>query len=344
MVTVKDVAKMAGVSPGTVSNVITGNARVKQETKMKVLHAIRTLNYRPNAIAKSLSTQRTDVIGIVIPSSNRSAETDPFYATMINAMALEAQRHGYRLMVYAGFERENDSKIYDMLCRDKRLDGIILLDPCVDDKRVEVLRENGFPFVLIGSLSRDVLSVDLDNVQASYIATRHLINMGHRRIGLLNGPKERTVSIDRLAGYQRALDICGLKYSESLVRWSEFTRDNGYEDAFDLLHDGEPVTGIVAVYDMNAIGALDAIEEMGLEVPADVAVVTIGNLNVSTLVKPKLTAVDGRIEDLSSLGVKRLLEKIEGDVQVRATVLEPKIVIRDSCGYFGTPMGEMEVK
>ncbi len=335
MVTVRDVAKMAGVSPGTVSNVLTGNASVKDDTKDKVMQAIKDLNYSPNEIAKSLSTRKSFNIGLVIPSNVRSSETDPVYSTSIKCMAVEAAAHDYHFMVYADLKKEDDDMIYDKLCRNRRLDGLILLEPYVNDKRIAILKKHRFPFLVIGRSTPDVLSVDLDNVRAAYLGARHLISLGHKRIGFINGPEDKTVSLDRFEGYKRALTDCNIDYDESLVKWGEFTRSSGYEYASDIVSSDKSVTAIFAGYDLVAIGAMEAMEELGLDVPGDIAMASIGDLYTSSLVRPKLTVIDHLTKEISISAVQKLILLLSGDTNVRSSLLEAKMVIRDSCGYMG---------
>lgn len=229
-VTIIDVAKRAGVSPSTVSRVISNHPRISPATARKVREAMEELGYHPNIAAKNLVSKTAQAIGVILPRPAEELFLNLFFPEVLRGIVTQATRAGYDLTMTAGTTEREELDAVTRLVKGRRADGVVLLYSRRNDPLVAFLTEQRFPFVLIGRSEEhpDVLSVDNDNVQAAYDATRHLIAQGHRRIGFVSGPPNLVVSRDRLEGYRKALQEAGLETRDEWIVEGEFLQESGY--------------------------------------------------------------------------------------------------------------------
>lgn len=229
-VTIKDVAKKAGVSPSTVSRVLSNNSRISRETSQRVRDVMEELGYHPNIMAKSLVSRTTESICVILPKPAEELFLNLFFMELIRGIVTQANRSGYDVLISSGGSEQEEVEALSRLLKGKRVDGAILLYSRKDDQVVEFLTSNHYPFVLIGRSEKypDILSVDNDNVQAAYDATKHLISLGHERIGFVSGPPNHIVSRDRLKGYVNALTEAGLEMRKEWIVEGEFLQESGY--------------------------------------------------------------------------------------------------------------------
>lgn len=331
--TQEQIAELSQVSQATVSRVLRGDPRVNEELRQRVLEVIRKHGYVPDARAQSLRSQRTSMLGLVVHRSPKQLARDPFFSALIAAIVEFAGEGGYHLCVDAARAVQFRRAIYEDLLRTRRVDGLVLVEPQTQDERMPRLLEEGFPFVLIGRYEPTdaVYSVDNDNVGAGHMATKHLIGKGHRRIAYISGPRGIFVCEDRHQGYRRALEEAGLPYASELVAWGEFSESHGYRSMNRLLGLSDPPTAVVAVDDLVAIGALRAVQERGITVPQQVAVIGFNDSLFCQYVDPPLSSVAVDIRGLAHIATQVLIRLIEGrEMPQRRHIVPCQLVERAS--------------
>ncbi|MBT9170163.1 MAG: Catabolite control protein A [Actinobacteria bacterium] len=329
MPTIIDVAKRAGVSKSTVSKILTDKPYVSHETREKVMKAIAELGYRPNAIARSLVRNVTKTIGLII-----SDITNPFFPEIVRGIEDKASEMGYNIFICNSDAKVEREEAYLELLLEKRVDGIIFTSARITDTRIADLRRHNFPFILVSRTLPDVQTdyVVVDNRAGAYLAVEHLISLGHQRIAHITGPKDASGALDRLWGYQKAMADHGLKTDAELVKEGDFREQGGYLATKELLSLSSAPTAIFAANDFIAIGALQAINEAGLEVPEDISLVGFDNIHLAGLTRINLTTINQPRYKMGLMATEVLIERIEGKrgpgpVQL---VLEPELVIRSS--------------
>jgi LacI family transcriptional regulator len=329
--TVRDVAERAGVSAMTVSRVINGGSGVRPETKRRVEEAIRELEYVPNAVAKGLMSNKSGTIGVIVPDI-----VNPFFALVIRGAETVARRSGYRVLLCntegdLALERQY---VEDMLAH--RADGI-LIAPVSDLSKdhLAALSRRRFPFVLV---DRSVTGLDCDIVQADSVSgarrlTEHLIEVGHRRIGLIIEPDTVSTARERVRGYHAALEKANLSTEESLIVRTSADRAGGYGATNQLLSLPDPPTALFGVNNMTALGAIDAVRDRGLSVPEDIGLVCFDDVEHLAVLSPFLTVMDQPTETFGTVGTQLLLDRIAGNVESgRRVVLPPRLIVRRSGG------------
>ncbi|MBB5325092.1 DNA-binding LacI/PurR family transcriptional regulator [Anoxybacillus tepidamans] len=336
-VTIKDVAKRANVAPSTVSRVIADSPRISEKTKRKVREAMKELGYHPNFIARSLASQTSQVIGIVMPSSADQALQHPFFPEVIRGISKAAHEKKYALQMSTG-EKEDEiyEEVIEML-QGRRVDGVILLYSRVNDKLMKYLQQNNFPFVVIGKphqRAEQITHVDNDNYGIGKEATQYLIGLGHERIAFVGGNETYLVTADRLLGYKEALQEAGLVYRKDYIIYEEFLQKANQEGMRKLLSLGEPPTALVVVDDLMALDVLKLLDEMNLRVPDDISLVSFNNTLLAEMSRPPLTSVDIHIFQLGYEAAKNLIEKIaKPNEPVKRIIIPHKLVKRFSCDY-----------
>ncbi|MFW6034736.1 MAG: LacI family DNA-binding transcriptional regulator [Halothermotrichaceae bacterium] len=332
-VTIKDVGEYADVSPSTVSRVISNDKRISDETKKKVREAIKKLGYHPNAIARSLVTQKTKSMGLILSRPAEAAFANPFFPGIIQGIASIAQEEEYNLLLAAAkdYHREHEEAL-DML-RNGKVDGVILMAPRVNDDIIQQLLDFNYPFVLIGrSIElRDIPIVNNDNIKAAYDAVKFLIKKGQQKIAFLSGPEEYVVSRDRLTGYKKALKENGIKVNSDLIKYSSFTYEGGYENTMNLLKSKNDIDAVFAVDDMIASGALRAAQNMGLNVPEELAVMGFNDDPMAVHLRPALSTVKIPIVEMGKKAAQMLLQLIhDDDYKGEKIIIPTKIIERDT--------------
>lgn len=329
-VTIRDIAKAAGVSKATVSYVINGRPGVGQETRERVLAIMKQMNFQPNVSARALAGQSTEMLGLVIPDI-----ADVFYASAIRGVESKANEFGYTLNLCTTHALpQREAEVVDMLTHG-RVDGIILMTYFLDENYFSQLRARRVPFVSIGHPPAldSLYSISVDNEEAGYKATQYLIHLGHRRIGFLQGPQGSWDSAQRFAGYQRALREHGLSFRSDWVRCGEFRRLLGQAAARELLSLPEPPTAIFAANDQMALGALSAAAERNMRVPEDLSIIGVDDIEAASVVDPPLTTIRQPIQAMGARAVEVLLALIKGErPEPRQVSLPTELIVRGSCG------------
>ncbi|QVY62846.1 LacI family DNA-binding transcriptional regulator [Cytobacillus gottheilii] len=334
-VTIKDVAKLANVAPSTVSRVIANNPRISEKTKKKVKEAMRQLGYHPNFIARSLASQSTQAIGLVMPSSADIVFQNPFFSTVLRGLSEGAHVKHYALHMTTG---KTDEEIFDgvmQMVQGGRVDGVILLYSKVEDKIQSYLRERNFPFVVIGKPFKNVeeiTHVDNDNFRAAKDVTEYLIKLGHQQIAFVGGSLNMVVTVERLLGYEKAIREAGITLVNEYIVHEQFLREGGQEAIRGLLSLERPPTALVVSDDLMALGVLNTLNEIGLAVPEDMSIISFNNVIIAEMSRPPLTSVDINIFDLGFEASRSLIQLIENPKEpVKRIIIPHQIVERSTC-------------
>ena len=336
-VTSKDVAEKVGVSRTTVSLVLNDvkGIQIGPETRQKVLEAASELGYVPDATAQALASRRTKAIGLVLTRTQHHIATDAFLPRIISGLLTTAQKQNIRIMV-DWVENEHREQAYFELARAKRIDGMILSTPRLDDSALKLLENFDIPTVLMGSLEGlNLPFVDVDNARAAEKATNYLIELGHRAIAFIsNAPPEYTSSPERVRGYKNALTQHGISLNENLIRYGDFDPESGYQNMRSLLDGNEKFTAAFVASDNVAIGAKAAIREAGLHVPDDISLIGFDDIPWAKYSDPPLTTIQLPAEALAQTACTLLVEIIQnnGNAERRdQIILDTKLIIRKSC-------------
>jgi LacI family transcriptional regulator len=327
-VTVKDVAKAAGVSVASVSRALNGHKNMSEETRDRILDCATRLRYMPNGAARSLITRRTHTIGAVLPDLHGE-----FFSELIRGMDSAARARGLHLLVSSSHGSASEAGEVLRALRG-RVDGVLIMSPHAD---ADMLADNlplGLPTVLMNTrvTGGHYRSISIDNYGGASSMMRHLVERGHRRIALISGPSNNFDADERLRGYRDALAELVPGQNE-IVLAGDFSEESGYRAGKAILAAGELPQAIFAANDMMAIGCLFALGEQGVNVPDDVALVGFDDIPIARYVAPPLTTVRVRITELGRSALEDLAAQIDqSDAEDSPSTLSCEIVIRKSSG------------
>jgi DNA-binding LacI/PurR family transcriptional regulator len=333
MVTIKDIAKVAGVSPSTVSRVVSNHPRISKETSQKVKRIMEEMGYHPNVMAKSLVSKTTQTLAIVLPRPAEELFQDFFFGELLRGILTQSTRAGYDMLLTAATSPHDETETVSRLVFGRRVDGIILLSSRVNDPLIDMLDKHKFPTVLIGRTDEhpNILSVDNNNEQAAYDATQHLIVQGHERIGFVSGPPTLTVARDRMQGYQRALREAGLPFRSEWVVEGEFLQQSGYRAMSFLMGLPERPSGLVVIDDVVGFGVLRGLTELGYKVPDDLSLVSFNNIALSELAQPPISSIDIGTYQLGYTASQMLIRLIqEESVHQQRMIIPHRLIVRES--------------
>lgn len=329
-VTIKDVAKRAGVSPSTVSRVIADNPKISDATKERVFEAMKEMDYKPNIIARGLANRRTYTLGMILPHKDERIFDNPFFIKAMRGLSIYAQEKGYFIMYHYCQSEEEELNTIEQFVHSKWVDGIILTTTRFEDKNVEFLFEKKHPFVVIGTPEahrEQILYVDNDNVKAMENVVEHLIKEGHRKIAFVGGEYEFTVNRHRLRGYKRALKNHGIEVDERLILKEATTEKKAKIEMMNIIKGVIP-DAIVGVDDVMADGALQGVIESGHE---RVAVAGFNNTPLAIYKQPMMSSVVVNSEQLGHMAAKLLIDKIENKkLESNKQIIDAKFIERAS--------------
>ncbi|HXF85957.1 MAG TPA: LacI family DNA-binding transcriptional regulator [Anaerolineales bacterium] len=332
--TLEDIARQAGVSRSTVSRVINGSPNVRESVRKRVLEVIQQTGYHPNAAARTLASQRSWTLGLVLPHSVSVFFTDPYFPHLTKGIAQACNQYNYTLALFLVGTKEDEEKIFPRISRKGLLDGVLVQSGHHGDQQIIWRLVNSkMPLVVAGRPFRSdgVSYIDIDNVKASYNAVSHLIRLGRRRVATIAGPAHSTVGLDRREGYVKALYEHGLEVNESLIAEGDFTESGGYS-AMQSLLPAKP-DAVFAASDIMAIGAMRAAREAGLRIPHDIAFVGFDDLPIATLSDIQLTTVRQPVVQFGYKAVELLIDLIENGLNPpRRVIMDTELIVRDSCG------------
>lgn len=337
-ITLKDVARRAGVSYQTVSKILRNQMHVTPEVYARVQRAVEELGYHPNVIARNLRTQSSHLIGYSWQPARQNF-VNPILEQFEQSIVDAAERFGYHILLFPQRDNVDLPATYEELVYTGRVDGFILSDLGYDDRRIPVLQRLNVPLVAFGRTQTDhpFACVDVDGAVGVRQAVEHLIQQGHRRIAMLAWPEDSRVGTDRLAGYWQAMDAAGLDVDPAWVKRGAGEYGYGYDAAIELLNlDGRRrPTAIATVYDLIALGAVRAIQEHGCLPGRDIAVTGFDDVPLIHYLRPGLTTLRQPVWEVGQQVVEILVQLLKGDTPNPAhALLSPELVIRESSqGY-----------
>jgi len=330
-VTIRDVAQLAAVSPATVSKVLNGAPHVSDSAKERVYAAITKLNFRPNTIARSLKKSQTSTIGLLTDDLE-----GVFTMSMMRGVEEVASAQGFSVFLCNSYGKMESEKAHLEVLLAKQVEGIVLLSGYrVRQRGAPALPLGTLPVLYLYQYTHDISAPCIipDDAGGGKIATEHLIAAGRTRIGFINGPSHYEATHSRLEGYQQALAAAGLAIDPALVRVGKWHEEAGYQSARELMRLPQPPDALFCASDSIAVGALDALHEMGVVVPDDVALVGFDNRSFSQHQRPPLTTVELPLVEMGRLAGSLLLSAIlNGNQESALHVVPCRLIQRQSCG------------
>lgn len=332
-ITMADIARLAGVSPSTVSRAMSNSPSIPPETRQRILDIARQHNYRIDTRAQNFRLQRTQTIATVFPYRGASKRliSDPFYLEITGAITDELANYDYDMILarVPTFDAEWCLR-YVM---NNRVDGIILIDRGVEDKGIEKLQEMGANFLVFGPPlpHQPMITVGCNTVEGAATAVRHLIQLGRRRIGFIGGNEGMVETYLRRRGYERALKESGLPVDEAIITYTDFTPQAGLTAMTELLDRDPNLDAVFLCSDFMAVSAMEVLRLRGRVVPDDVSIIGYDDIPLAAYSNPRLTTVRQPIHEAGRLLVRKLFDMLDGK-SVEPTVLPFELIIRDSCG------------
>ncbi|MDU1846568.1 MAG: LacI family DNA-binding transcriptional regulator [Niallia nealsonii] len=324
-ITIKDVAREAGVSISTVSNALNGVDVLHPDTREHVLNVAKRLNYIPNLNGKNLKSNATKVIGLFITSMR-----GPYYDQLVDSISKECEKLGYELNI---FITKNDRTALSNILG-KRVDGAIISNEFIDEKDVSVLEEAGIPVVFIDRerVSKTSSSVVFDSYKGGQDVARYLINLGHKRIGYIRGYDHLYDDIKRYEGFRDTLLDANIPFYEEDLLIGYFEEEASFSAVKAFVRSGKDLPdAFVAANDLSAIGCIKALKSEGILVPKDISIISFDDIDLSEYFTPPLTTVNNPIIMLGKHAIERLLGIIRGEEVGKLDKLQGSLIVRDSC-------------
>jgi DNA-binding LacI/PurR family transcriptional regulator len=332
--TLRDVARLAGVSVSTASIALADSPRVAAATKEAVRYAAAQLNYIPNSHGRALRARRVGAIAVVVPQTSHHVFTHPVFMDLLEGITEVANERELTTILSTAPDVDDEAPAYLRILQARQADGVIVASAAVDDENVDRVVASGYPVTLVGRRPRrpSLRTVWIDDIGGSWRATTHLIEEhDRRRIGHIAGPLAHQSAIDKVEGYRAALADAGLAFASSLLVESDYTQEGGYEACLRLLEQ-EP-QAIVAANDQMAFGALEAMRERGLDAPRDIAIVGYDDIGIARVMQPALTTVRADLVEVGRLAAERLIALRDGESLTPVhRELPTTLVVRSSCG------------
>ncbi|MGC5324323.1 LacI family DNA-binding transcriptional regulator [Brevibacillus sp. SYSU BS000544] len=327
MATIRDVAKLAGVSVATVSRVLNKNGYVNIETEQKVTNAIKQLQYEPNAVARGLAGKQTGTIALILPDIS-----NPFFPEVARGVEDVAHSHGYTVILCNSDDQGSKERSYIEVLKKKYIDGIIFASSTLEDEDITQMRKSNIPLVLLDRApNKESCSVvRVKNYEGAQLAVQHLLEIGCNRIAHIYGPQDMITARQRLSGYEDAVKSFDW-FSPSLMVEGNFRIDGGQQAIETLINRHPDIDGLFAGNDLMAVGAVKALTRLGKKVPEDIAVIGFDGIGLTEIVEPELTTIAQPIYEMGRLAATTLIQKITGeriDNQIRE--LDVKLIVRDS--------------
>ncbi|WP_158768642.1 LacI family DNA-binding transcriptional regulator [Paraglaciecola sp. L1A13] len=328
MATIYEVSALAGVSLATVSRVMNGGTRVSEKTRDKVNKAMDELNYRPSSIARSLASNCSNSVGILVSELH-----GPIYGAMMSGIEKQLRTAGKHVIIAAGHSDAVSEKDGIEFLIDRNCDALILHVEAISDEYLIELAKSKHPFILINRYIPQISDncISLNNRRGGYLATKALLEHGHRDIAYISGPLWKMDASDRYLGHQDALSEYGITCNDKLLFESNFQEEGGNEGILALLDTHIPFSAVVCANDEMAAGAMQAARDKGVAVPDDISVMGFDNILLAQYMYPKLSTVNYPVKDMGKMAASWILKNIYQASQPEiAHVFEPELVWRDS--------------
>ncbi|MBN1304698.1 MAG: LacI family DNA-binding transcriptional regulator [Anaerolineales bacterium] len=324
---IKEVAKLAKVSTATVSRVLNHQSNVNPELRERVLAAVKDLDYHPSNIARNMRRQTSKIIGIVIPDISNS-----FFTGVVRGIEDIAHNKGYKVFLCNSDRNPEKEQMYIEVLAMERISGAIVVP--YREENFQPFEKLNIPYVFVNQTlpGMQIASVVLDNFKGAYGATKHLIDKGHTRIGLINGPKNRSVETQRFIGYQKALLDSGIQIDANIIVSGELFADQAEEAADQILSVPDRPTALFALNNTLTIGTLKSISKHGLLIPGDISIVGFDDMPWLSFFTPPITVVKQPTYRIGTTAAQLLFEGIDNDGNIKANnvILEPEMIIRSS--------------
>jgi LacI family transcriptional regulator len=329
--TIKDIAKVAGVSITTVSRALNGYPDVSEKTRQKIIEIAKQLNYSPNTLARSLVMNKSKTIGLLVSGMNHSAIKDNFTFEVLTGINDYIAKTDYDLILFSTNSTKQREKTYSQLCRERRVDGVILQGIKTDDPYLTEVVESDIPCVLIDIpiQSDKVGYVTTDNVLGAKKAVQHLIELGHENIAMMNGADYAFVSKQRLEGFRQAMEEANVAINDDWIVNGEFSEEVAEKKALELFSKHREITAIFCASDLMALGVMKALKRMGRRVPDDVSVVGYDDILLASYVSPSLTTIAQNKFQMGYEAASMLVEMLEGK-EAKVVMLRTQLIVRES--------------
>jgi LacI family transcriptional regulator len=329
-ITLKTIAEQLGLTPTTVSRVLSGKGdqyRISQKTQRRVRELARNLNFSPNQVARGLRLSKTSTIGLIVPDIS-----NPYFATIAHHVTAEARQREYSILLCDSQEDTRYEIEAIQLIRSRNVDGLVLCPVGVSDEHLTELVESDQPVVLVDRYYPDLAipSVTSDNVRGAREATEYLIRHGHKRIACLQGLQDSALNRDRVLGYREALAQHDIPIDEELIVGDSFAQRSGYVATRLLLHAEAKFTAIFAMSNQIALGALQAVSEEGLHIPNDVSIIAFDDSPYAPYLATPMTTVKQRNDEMGQIAVQLLFARLESHKSSQGLLLPTRLIERES--------------
>lgn len=329
---IRDVARLAQVAPITVSRVVNNSGYISPETRLRVEAAIQELNYIPNTLSQSLRYQKTNMIALIVTDI-----TNPFWTTLVRGVEDACSEYDLSVIVCNTDEKQEKLENYVYLLLQRQIDGLIIVPTeGYNGQMLENLATSRVPTVILDRTlhdRRDFTVVRGDSINGGYLLTRHMLDLGHRRVMMFSGGKEVSTSVERVEGYRRALQEAGFTVDDDLICFGRFTQQSGYQMTVDMLRSVNPrPTAVVTANNFIAFGAQAALEEYQVRIPEDISLSTFDDMPMALNPKPFLTAIVQHPYRMGQIAVQQLTTRLkDGDeVEAEEIVLPVELIVRPS--------------
>lgn len=329
-VTIKNVAEKAGVSIATVSRVINNSQQVSEQVRSRVLEVIDEMGFKPNPVARSLVMKKSRLIGVIVPDMSSY-----FFGEIMNGIEEITRTYQYDIIVCNTRGNHELETRYLDLFQGKQVEGVIFMSWKLENDVVEHIRNMDIPVVMVNrnTSKLTVPSVSIDNYKAAYELTHYLLNKGHRKISLIrNSIDIDAFGLEQYKGYKQALIEYGIEVNKNYVRYGDFSIENSYRIVKNFVKENDIPTAIFATSDVMAIGAINALNDSGFDVPNDVSVVGFNDIRLASIYRPKLTVIHQPLFNIGTVAVKMIIDRIKGEESGENIVILPHSLIeRESC-------------
>lgn len=328
MATIYEVSELAGVSLATVSRVMNGSSSVSDKTRKKVEDAMHQLGYRPNSIAQSLASNRSNSIGVLIPELQ-----GPFFGFLMSGVETRLREANKHVIFTAGHSEEDTEKEGIEFLLSRNCDALILHVEAVSDEYLIELSKNRVPIVIINRVVEELkdLCIYLDNRVGGYLAAKAVLDKGHKKIAYISGPTWKIDSNDRLYGHKVALEEAGIEFDEELLYVGDFKQECGTLGINELVHKNKPFTALVCANDETACGAMAMARKLKLDLPHDLSIVGFDNLLYASYLYPTLTTLNYPVLNMAKMAVELILKEVYQHKSLKiVNQFSPKLVERNS--------------
>ncbi|MYL18657.1 substrate-binding domain-containing protein [Halobacillus litoralis] len=335
MATIKDIARTAGVSVTTVSRALNGYSDVSEKTRKKIKKIAEELEYSPNSLARSLVMNQTKTIGLLVSGITREGSKDNIVYEVLTGINEYCGQVEYDLVLFNTNTSKQKQKSYTQLCRERRVDGVIIQGIKTEDPYLMEVVESDIPCVLVDIPieGESVGYVSSDNIKGAFDAVTHLIERNHRKIAMVNGHEQAFVSQERLKGFRQGMIDNGLDIREEWIVNGHFEEERAEEAAFQLLSEYEDITAVVCASDLMALGVMRAARRIGKRIPEDLSVTGYDDIILASYVTPALTTVGQDTFEIGSSAAALLINMLEGKTQNRHMSVGHQLEIRQSTRF-----------